>query len=89
MKKYKSRESQLEAWRRWAASHPDKANANRKAWAKSENGRAWLSANQKKINKRRDAWRARKRLEAKKVRRLNDQAHPTAAGGTGGAQKGL
>lgn len=71
MKKLKTRESQRVAWRRWAAANPEKAQANRNAWGKSQSGKKWLAKNQKKKNRRRDAWRKRKRLEAKKAKSWN------------------
>jgi hypothetical protein len=76
MKKLKTRESQRSAWQRWAAANPEKAQANRNAWAKSAAGKRWLAKNQKKKNRRRDAWRKKKRLEAKKAKSGNnsDQA---------------
>jgi len=74
MKKLKTRESQRSAWQRWAAKNPDKAQANRNAWAKSGAGKKWLAKNQKKKNRSRDAWRKKKRLEAKKRRMPNDEA---------------
>lgn len=72
MKKIKTRESQREAWRRWAAANPDKAQANRNKWAKSAAGKAWLKENQKLKNLRRDVWRKKKRLEARKAKAGND-----------------
>lgn len=56
-------ESQRKAWRRWAASNPDKVQANKNAWAKSDAGKAWLKANQAKKNQRRDEWRAKKKTQ--------------------------
>jgi hypothetical protein len=70
-KEPKTSEAQREAWKRWAAENPDKAQANRNAWAKSEAGRAWLAKNQKKKNKARDKWRAKKRAEATKAAKLD------------------
>lgn len=64
---------QLSAWRRWAAANPEKAQANRNAWAKSPAGKAWLAKNQKKKNRRRKLWRKRKRLELKKAKSGNDE----------------
>ena len=57
----KTPKKQRAAWQRWAAANPDKAQANRNAWAKSAAGKKWLAKNQKKKNRRRDAWRKKKR----------------------------
>jgi hypothetical protein len=59
-------EKQNAAWREWAARNPEKAQANRNKWSRSEKGKAWLKANQEKKNAARDAWRARKKTEAEK-----------------------
>ena len=78
MKKLKTSESQRSAWQRWAVANPEKAQANRNAWAKSAAGKKWLAKNQKKKNRRRDAWRKKKRLEVKKAKSGNapDQRPP-------------
>lgn len=55
----------LTPWQKWAAENPDKAQANRNAWAQSDAGKKWLAANQKKKNKARDAWRERQRKQGK------------------------
>jgi len=65
--KLKTSKPQRTAWQRWAAAHPEEAQANRNKWNQSPAGKAWLAKNQKKKNKARDEWRKRKRLEAKKA----------------------
>lgn len=78
-RKLKTSPAQRASWKKWAAENPEKAQANRNAWAKSAAGKKWLAKNQKKKNRRRDAWRKKKRLEAKKAKSGN--AELSDAGG--------
>lgn len=55
--------TQRAAWTRWAEAHPEAAQANRDAWAKSASGRDWLARNQKLKNARRNAWRKKRRAQ--------------------------
>ena len=60
-KHMKTSPAQRAAWRRWADTHKDAAQANRNAWSKSPAGKLWRVKTQKKRNRARARWRKRRR----------------------------